>query len=109
MKHAIPLVLLASLPLAFGQKQEESNFLSDPSVFKDIRGILPAYLKGKAFTLLDERRKAVARMSSMAEVKARQQYLRERMWGYLGGQPERTPLNQLGMGALDRGAYRIEQ
>src|SRR5260370_17397672 len=45
----------------------------------------------------------------MADVKARQQYWQERMWTYLGGQPERTPLNARVVGALDRGDYRIEK
>lgn len=97
------------IPRAGAQSASEWDFLSSASVFHDIHGELPAYLKGKAFALLDERQRAVARISSSADLKARQQYTREKLWSYLGGQPQRTPLNPRVSGALDRGDYRIEK
>src|SRR5260370_30902331 len=105
------IILLASMfgVLATAQTRNEWDFLTDLSFFRDVHGMLPAYVKVKAFALLDQRELTVARISTMADLKARQQYWRERMWTYLGGQPERTPLNARVVGALDRGDYRIEQ
>src|SRR5207248_1602605 len=88
---------------------EEWNFLSDPSVFHDVHGVLPAYLKDKALALLDQRQRAIARLATMDDLKARQQYFRERIWSYLGARPERTPLNARAVGTLDRGDYRVEK
>jgi len=45
----------------------------------------------------------------MDDLKARQQYWRERMWSYLGERPSRTPLNARIAGRLDRGDFRIEK
>jgi len=110
---AIPALLAAALlwtaAPALAQPRDEWNFLSDPSVFHDVHGMLPAYLKEKAPALLDGRQRAIARIATMDDLKARQQYLRERMLSYLGGLPERTPLNPHTVGTLDRGDYRVEK
>src|SRR5262245_42963578 len=108
MKPTILLILLTAAP-ALAQRADEWNFLSDPSVFRDVHGMLPAYLKDKAFALIDRRQQAIARISTMDDLKARQQFWRERMWSYLGGRPERTPLNARVVGTLDRGDHRIEK
>ena len=71
--------------------------------------MLGAYLKEHAFALLDERARVVSRISTRAELMARRQYVRDRIWSYLGGQPERTPLNARVAGELDRGDYRIQR
>ena len=105
----ILLIAILWIPRAGAQSANQWDFLSDASVIRDIHGALPAYLKGKAFALLDERQRTVARISSPPELKARQQYTREKLWSYLGGQPQRTPLNPRITGALDRGDYRIEK
>ena len=108
MKLLVLTLLLAVAPVA-AQSREEWNFLSDPSVFRDVHGVLPAYLKEKAFALIDERKQAIARISTIDDLKARQRYYREHMLSYLGGLPERTPLNARTVGTLDRGDYRVEK
>ena len=108
MKFPVLLILFAALP-AVAQKTDNWDFLSDPSVFGDVHGMLPAYLKNRAFALLDEREMNVSRIAMPADLKARQQYVRERIWSYLGGQPERTPLNARIVGVLDRDGYRVEK
>src|SRR5215470_4586734 len=90
------------------QTGNQWDFLSDQSVFRDVHGILGAYLKQRAFAQLDDRARTVSRISTQADLIARQTYVRERMWNYLGGQPERTPLNARVVGVLDRGDYKIE-
>jgi cephalosporin-C deacetylase-like acetyl esterase len=104
----IATLVLATAPAA-AQSGNQWDFLSDPSAFRDIHGMLGTYLKQRAFTMLDERARTVSRIAAKADLTARQQYVRERMWSYLGGQPERTPLNARVVGALERGDYRIEK
>src|ERR1051326_4808144 len=108
MKLAVFLILFTTLPV-IAQRADNLDFLSDASVFRDIHGMLPAFLRERAFTLLDERQQKIARISTAADLKARQQYVRERIWSYLGGHPDRTPLNARIVGTLDRGDYRIEK
>src|SRR4051794_37552694 len=108
MKAVCFLLLLAAAP-AFAQPPETWNFLSDPSVFRDVHGTLPTYLKDKAAALLGERERKIASIATMSDLIARQQYWRERMWSYLGDRPERTPLNARVAGTLDRGDFRIEK
>ena len=71
--------------------------------------MLNSYLDAKAEALLAARRRTVEGIATRDDLKKRQQYLRERMWADLGGQPERTPLNARTVGVLDRGDYRIEK
>jgi hypothetical protein len=104
---ALLILLVASSAMA--QRADNWDFLSDPSVFRDVHGMLPAYLKAKAFALLDERQQKVAQISTLADLKTRQQYVRERIRSYLGDLPDRTPLNPRVIGGLDRGDYRIEK
>ena len=94
---------------AFAQRTDEWNFLATDSIFQDPHGILSAYLDAKAEALLEQRRRAIDGITATSGLKARQQYWRERMWNYLGGQPQRTPLNARTVGVLDRGDYRIEK
>jgi cephalosporin-C deacetylase-like acetyl esterase len=103
------LFTLMGFASALAQSGSQWDFLSDASVFRDVHGMLGAYLKHRAFALLDERERTVSRISTRADLTARQQYVRERMWSYLGGQPQRTPLNPRVVGVLDRGDYRIEK
>jgi cephalosporin-C deacetylase-like acetyl esterase len=110
MKPVLAALLFVSVTLPTrAQTGVQWDFLSDPSVFPEIRGMLPGYLKSQAFALLDERQRAVSRIATPADLKARQQYVRERLRSYLGALPERTPLNPKVVGTLDRGDYRIEK
>ncbi|MCC6365988.1 MAG: acetylxylan esterase [Bryobacterales bacterium] len=103
------VLLLFALALTAPAQPGEWDFLSDPSVFPDVHGMLPAYLKSRAFTMLDQRREIISRISTIADLEARRQRLRERIWSYLGGQPERTALNARVAGTLDRGDYTVEK
>jgi cephalosporin-C deacetylase-like acetyl esterase len=109
MKSLTVLAILFAAPAAVAQSGDDWNFLSDPSVFRDSHGALSSYLKNKAGALLEERERAIARITTVADLTARQQYWRDRMWSYLGARPERTPLNPRVVGTLDRGDFRIEK
>ena len=86
MRAALFCILLAAAP-AIAQNGDEWSFLSDPSVFRDVHGVLPAYLKEKAGVLLEERKRKIASIASMSDLTARRDYWRERMWSYLGERP----------------------
>src|SRR5215470_15909372 len=105
----ITLLLLLAVSSAIAQRGDNWDFLSDPSVFPDVHGMLTAYLRAKAFALLDERQQKISQISTPADLKSRQQYVRDHIRSYLGDLPERTPLNPRVVGALDRGDYRIEK
>jgi len=94
---------------AFAQSRDEWTFLSDPSAFYDVHGMLPAYLKEKAMALIEGREREIARIATVDDLKARQRYVRAHMLSYLGGLPERTPLNARTVGTLDRGDYLVEK
>jgi cephalosporin-C deacetylase-like acetyl esterase len=102
-----PWILLTALP-ALAQS-DGWDFLSDASIFPDVHSTLSSYLKEKAGVLLENRQHAIAGITTMAGLQARQQYWRERVWSYLGNRPERTPLNARVVGALDRGDFRVEK
>jgi hypothetical protein len=104
----IALALIGVAPLA-AQSTQELNFLSGLQDGRDLRDMLPSYVKGKADQLLAERRRKIAQFSSMADVTERKRHLRQRMLKALGGFPERTPLNARVVGVLDRGDYTIEK
>ncbi|MCX6625494.1 MAG: acetylxylan esterase [Acidobacteria bacterium] len=109
MKRSTFLQLLLASPLAAQRGGEPWNFLEYSSVFPDVHGMLPAWLKAKAAALLEERRKTVAAIGTEAGLAERRRYLRERIWSYLGGQPERTPLNARVIGTVERDDHRIEK
>lgn len=94
---------------AGAQTAEQLNFLSGLTEFRDLRDMLPVYLRGQADKLLEERARVVARMVSREDLDQRRRYVRERMLAALGGLPERTPLNARVVGAIERAGYRIEK
>jgi cephalosporin-C deacetylase-like acetyl esterase len=102
-------LILLTAAAAAAQTSEELNFVSGLTEFRDVRGMLPAYLKSKAFELLQERRQRIAQFSSPQDVAKRKAYVREHVLSALGGLPERTPLNARVVGAIEREDYRIEK
>ncbi len=92
----------------YSQTSENLDFLNDLPDFERVREMLPDYLNGITFSLLDERARTVAHISTAADVAKRRAYIRECMLSALGGFPERTPLNARVVEALDRDGYRVE-
>src|SRR5512145_968730 len=102
------VIMLAALPL-LAQTASEWNFLSGQVDGRQMQRMLHEWLVDKAMKQLDERGRAVAKLSSSQDVYTRRKYLRERITRALGGFPERTPLNPRLMGAVEREDYRIER
>ena len=105
------LVMLALLVAAAASPQspEQLNFLTGLTEFRDLREMLPSYLRQKAGDLLADRARLVARFSGPEDLAKRRQYVRERMLAAIGGLPERTPLNARQVGVIEREDYRIEK
>jgi hypothetical protein len=57
------------------------------------RRMLRMYLLNETHKAFEARREAIAQLASPADIQRRQQQLRARFIGALGGFPERTPLN----------------
>jgi len=105
---ALAICLLVP-PLA-AQTPESLDFLAGLPDFREIRNMLPAHLNRLGETLLEQRERKIAQLSTPQDVERRRAYVRERMLRSLGGLPsERTPLNARTVGVLDRDGYRIEK
>jgi len=109
MKRTTFLQLLLASPLAAQRSAGSWEFLEYSSVFRDVHGMLPAYLKDRAAELLAARRKKIEQIHTEADLAARRRYFRERIWSVLGGEPERTPLNARVTGAVERDDHRVEK
>ena len=105
----VAFIFLALAAAGGVRAQDELDFLTGLSDYTEIREMLPRYLRAKADTLLDERQRQVAQLSTEGDVAERRGYIRRRMREALGGLPERTPLNPRVVGSLDRGDYVIEK
>jgi cephalosporin-C deacetylase-like acetyl esterase len=102
------LASLVAVPVA-AQEGEDLNFATGLEQFRDIRGMLPSYLKNIGLQMLAERQRQIERLVTIDDVQRRRAYLRERILDDLGGFPERTPLNARVVGVLQRPAYKIEK
>ncbi len=109
MRKLVALVwAVMALPLT-AQAPNDLNFLTGQSDGRDLRGMLSRWLHERAVTQIDQRREAVAKITSAQGLQARRQYIRERMTRALGGFPERTPLNARVTAVMDRGDHRVEK
>jgi cephalosporin-C deacetylase-like acetyl esterase len=102
------LALLLVVP-ASAQESDALNVLSGLGEFSEIRKMLPSYLKSSAERMLAERQRQIDQLSTLEDVAKRKADFRQRLLSYLGGLPERTPLNARVVGVLEREAYRIEK
>jgi cephalosporin-C deacetylase-like acetyl esterase len=102
------LALLLVAP-ASAQEPDALNFISGLGEFSEIRKMLPSHLKSIAERMLAERQRQIDQLSTLEDVAKRKADFRQRLLSYLGGLPERTPLNARVVGVLEREAYRIEK
>ena len=73
------------------------------------RNALYKYLDDIADKDTAERRETVAKITTRAEAEARQQQVRAKMLGLMGGPFKKTPLNAKVMGSTQMDGYRIEK
>lgn len=95
---------------AFAQAPGDLNFLRNQVDGRDLREMLPSYVKARAFRMLEERRQRVSAVSSAQDLFRHRQQYREKLIRLLGGPfPEKTPLNPRVTGTLDFPEFKIEK
>lgn len=72
-------------------------------------GMVDRYLTQIAMKQLAARKQAMERVRTVADIEARQQYIRAKLLEEIGGLPERTPLNPKITGSLARPTYRVDK
>ena len=104
-RQVLSLPALAALPGRAAQSQ--SGF---PGVaYRAYARALPDYLRELAARAYEVRNREIAKLTTPAAVRARQQWVRETFWKLAGGMPRRTPLNTRTTGAFERDGYRVEK
>lgn len=77
--------------------------------YREYSRCLPDYLSRLAKEAYERRNAALANLTSVEAIRARQQWVRETFWKLIGGMPERTALNQKTLSAFERRGYRVER
>src|SRR4051794_40604274 len=63
------------------------------NIYRDYSRCLPDYLRDLAERAYQTRNRAIARLTTPAAIRERQQWVAATFWSLNGGMPERTPLN----------------
>jgi dienelactone hydrolase len=83
---------------------------TDPrGLYRDYARCLPDFLSDLAEAAYQRRNAEIAKLTTSAAVRVRQQWVRETFWKLVGGMPERTLLNPRMVGSFDRPGYRLEK
>jgi dienelactone hydrolase len=77
--------------------------------YRDYSKCLPDYLSRLARTAYEKRNARLATITTPDAIRDRQRWVRETFWKLVGGEPERTPLNQRVTGHFERSGYRLEK
>ena len=81
-----------------------------PSVrYRDYSRCLPDYLRALADEAYRARNAEIAKLTTGAAIRERQQWVTRTFWKLVGGMPERTPLNARMVGSFEREGYRLEK
>src|SRR5215471_392435 len=78
-------------------------------IYRDYSRCLPDYLRDLAERAYRSRNRAIAKLTTPAAIRERQQWVTETFWSLIGGMPERTSLNARTVGSLERPGYRLEK
>jgi len=81
----------------------------DGTVKRDFWNDLPRYVTAQANEARARRLAELRAMRTEADVKARIEKVRSKLWTLIGGQFEKTPLKPKIVGTIDRSDYRIEK
>ena len=81
-----------------------------PSVrYRDYSRCLPDYFRALVQRAYHARNAEIAKLTTPATIRDRQQWATRTFWKMVGGMPERTPLNARTVGAFEREGYRLEK
>ncbi|HLU88448.1 MAG TPA: hypothetical protein VKZ51_01360, partial [Cyclobacteriaceae bacterium] len=90
----LPVFFVLMLQFQALHAQENLKVLQDQWVhFKDAPNALYKHLTGEAYTILEQRDEEIGAISSLAEWKLRQEFIRQKLSKVLGPFPEKNPLN----------------
>ncbi len=92
------------VPRTAAQQPIDSRIL-----YPDYSRCLPDFLGRLAEEAYKRRNEALAKLTTPAAIRERQQWVRRTFWQLTGGEPERTPLNLRTVGEFDRAAYKVEK
>ena len=109
MKAATLFLCAAALAAPAVAQTDELRFVAGLDEYREIRRMLPDWLRGQALEKLAARESAVAGIRTAAGLEQRRAFMRERMTRVLGGFSERTPLNARTVGTIECDGYRIEK
>jgi dienelactone hydrolase len=71
--------------------------------------MLQLYLNQQAYRLLDEREKEIAALKTLVDWKTRQEKVKQVLSVIVGSFPDKTPLNPVVIGTLNRSNFRVEK
>src|ERR1700704_43879 len=81
---------------------------SPVKIYREYARCLPDYLRDLADRAYRMRNGELAKLTTPAAVRARQEWVTETFWKLVGGKPELTPLNARTVKSFDRPGYRVE-
>lgn len=106
--------LILLLPPAQIKAQDDLNVIHGGSSnnnwlhYSDSQNSLYRHITGQAYDLLNERKEMVTAPQNLADLKQRQEYVRETLMDVIGTFPEKTPLNAEIVRTIDKDDYRVE-
>jgi cephalosporin-C deacetylase-like acetyl esterase len=102
------LALAARFPETL--RARETTAASSPvSAERDYWNDLPNYLTSVVNHARSRRTAELARLKTEKDIAERAASIRKTVWELIGGELEKTPLNVVSMGTIDRDSYRIEK
>lgn len=109
MKDAIVIVL--SLILTFGSvhAQEDTNLFDYWQFYSDAENALYKYFCSVAFQQIDDREAIINNLNSLEDWSSRQDDVREKLVTIIGPFPEKTDLNILVTGIIQKDGFRVEK
>ena len=80
-----------------------------PNVKRDYWNDFPDYLAAKVNAARLKRKTQLEKITTAAQVKERASYVRSKAWDLIGGPIEKSPLNPVLTGVIERRGYRIQK
>src|SRR3954468_2938980 len=90
-------------------QQERSDSAPAKNGKPDYWNDFPNYLTAKVNAAGSKRRAQLEKITTDAELNERTSYVRSKVWELIGGQVEKTPLNPVMTGIIERSGYRVQK
>src|SRR5882724_10397689 len=100
--------LMALAACGISLRAARAQTQSPIKVYREYAKCLPDFVRDLADRAYRMRNGELAKLTTPAAVRARQQWVTETFWKLVGVQPERTPLNARTVKKFERPGYRVE-